>query len=426
MATKKFRGDATALAQSQSYTLGGTWLAAETVTFTVNTKDVTVAVGSTTITTILDNLVAGFNDADPAVYPELSGEITATEDGATKLILTANTAGVPFTISLATNSAAGTISSATVIQASKGPSHWDDDDNWDTNGVPADGDDVDLSGLDVPILYGLSQTGIALASLTIPSSWQGLIGLKDRNDAGYYEYRTKPLSLESVTLCTIGAGPGPGTSRLRLSVGHAATVSTINIHGSAQPEQDGFKAIQIETGGAANVVNVTRGSVEIAGQVGQAATVATLRIGYQTNQEADADVRCGTGAALTTVDKSGGQLETNSAITTLTERAGQTIHNAGAVTTLNIHGGTVVYNSTGTLGTCTISGTGKLDISQDSRAKTITNPIEMHGENAQVIDPRNLLNNGTPALILDYNQTPVTINGQLIGQNVRITRSATA
>jgi hypothetical protein len=435
MAQKTFRGDAVALAQTQDYTFGGTWEVDDEVRFTINGKVVVIPSGSTVIATILANVVAAFNALDTTVYPEFSGEITASVNGTTKLRLTAITAGVPFIVAVTTTEAGGgaadaqTISAASVVQASQGPHHYDVAANWDPSGIPANGDDIDLSRISVAILYGIDQSAVTPGSFEAWASFTGPIGLKDFNDAGYYEYRTKQLTFAAITNgAKIGYGPGQGSGRMRLKVTSGATATTFDVAGTAQPEVDGSHSLQLETGGAANVVNVSRGSVEIAGQDGQSATVATLRVSYQGNQASDADVLCGKGCALTTVEKTGGRLETNSTITSLTQsegESGDTIHQAGAMTTLLTRGGRVIYNSTGALGTPNLEGTALLDFSQDQRPKIVTNPIEINSADAHVFDPHKVVN-GAGSLVMDYNHVAVQINGTDIGADVRLTRAATA
>lgn len=436
MAQKTFRGDAIALKQQEDRTLSGTWEAVDKVNIAVGGKTVTIVVGSTSISTIIDNVVAAFNALDTGIYPDFAGEFTASKDGTTTLRFEADTAGVPFTVTVTVtdvNVAADppAISAATVNQASKGPNHYDDATNWDPAGVPANGDDIDIARSNVSILYGLDQSAVTPNTVEMPASYSGLVGNKDFNDSGYWEYRTKQLTFAAVTNgWKIGHGPGPGSSRIRAKVtaGGGGTATTFDIAGSAQPEVEGIKSIQIETGAAANVVNITKGSVEVAGQDGQSATLTTLRVGYQQNQASDADVLTGEGCVLTTIEKSGGRLETNANITTLNQTegaAGDTLIQAGALTTLTGRGGRVIYNSTGALATANLGGTVLLDFSQDPRPKTITNPVEVSSQDAHVYDPHNVVNVGG-SLIQDFNNVEVEINGTRVGTNIRLTRAATA
>jgi hypothetical protein len=81
------------------------------------------------------------------------------------------------------------------------------------------------------------------------------------------------------------------------------------------------------------------------------------------------------------------------------------------------------YNTTGALGGATVvTGQATLDFSQDMRAKTVTNPIEVYSPDAKVIDPFKVVS----GLIVDFNFTGVVTNGSDFGSNVRMTRGATA
>jgi hypothetical protein len=118
---------------------------------------------------------------------------------------------------------------------------------------------------------------------------------------------------------------------------------------------------------------VSSGSVGIALHAGSAATVPTLRVGYQTNVESDSSVLCGLGATLTTVTQAGGTLETRSNVTTLTLSGGEHVKAAGTVTTLNANGGVYIHNSTGTVTTIVAASGAEVDFSRDLRTKTVTN-----------------------------------------------------
>jgi hypothetical protein len=95
---------------------------------------------------------------------------------------------------------------------------------------------------------------------------------------------------------------------------------------------------------------------------------------------------------------------------------------AGGQLGVTVRGGRCVYNSTGTLGGApVVSGTGHLDFSQDLRAKTVTNPIDVYGPDAKVSDPTKVV--GT--LVVDLDETSNSSNID-IGTNIRLTRGAVA
>jgi hypothetical protein len=99
-------------------------------------------------------------------------------------------------------------------------------------------------------------------------------------------------------------------------------------------------------------------------------------------------VICGDTVTLGTITKDGGYLYTGgksgAVVTVNAQRAGETVFDGtDGITSLTVLGGTFYYNSIGALaGAPTVAGMGVLDFSRDSRTKTVTNPIEVYGDNA--------------------------------------------
>jgi hypothetical protein len=90
----------------------------------------------------------------------------------------------------------------------------------------------------------------------------------------------------------------------------------------------------------------------------------------------------------------------------------------GGITTLTADGGSIVYNSTGTLGTAIVSENGALDFSHDPRPKTVTNPVQLYGDNATLNDPDQVVG----SLVVDMEQSNNLTNIAL-GTNIKLTRS---
>lgn len=425
MATVRFLGTAPAISQVTDFVLSGTWDAADTITFTIGTVSVTMTTGSATITTILDNMVSTWNGLSSSAYPQFA-EMTASEDGATKFTLTADTAGKPFTVTISTNSALGKIdgaasSSGTNSTSNSGPNDWNVGANWSGGSKPANTDDVVIEDTDIPIKYNLDQSSVSPTSLTIKNyrAADG-IGLANHN-GNYYEYRDTFLKFAGCATINIEDST---TGRIRLDVGGTVTC---NVKGTGAGIEDGVPAVLLKGFGASSVLNLTRGSVGVAQFAGETATIATCRVSHEGNILGDAELTLGSGVTLATIDISGGTVEINSNVTTLTMTAdangsgGEVTIAAGAVTTLTCQGGRCIYNSTGTLGTATVSGPGHLDFSQDLRAKTVTNPIEVYGDQAQLSDPHKVVG----SMVLDLNQGAEMRNLRL-GRNIRLTRGNVA
>jgi trimeric autotransporter adhesin len=358
LATLRWKGAAQAIAQVNTITVGGTAAAGQVYSVTINGKTVSyTTIGGDTNTTIaaaLQALLAA--STAPAEFAEVTWTAAATVITGT---ITSAATGT------------GTLITATAT-ASSGPNNWDVAANWSTGAVPITGDTVFIEDTGANIKYGLNQSAVTLAVLNLPASFTGDGGLPETNTGGsasYLEYRPQYLQI-GATIINVGDGPGQGSSRLKIDTGSVAT--TINVRQTAAGAEPNLEALQWKGTNAANVVNVLRGSVAIAGYGGDVATVATLTVGFVTSQGTDATVRCGAGATLTTINQNGGTLETNSGATTILKGAGSLTLNSGNVTTLTDDNGTSVYKGTGAIATVNVGSGATLDFSQDMRARTVT------------------------------------------------------
>jgi hypothetical protein len=407
MATRRWTGAALPVAQRETITIGGTWVAADTLTVTCNGRAIVLTVGTTVTTTqIATELAAALGSTSTALgaaysvtergpnvaeFREfVSGETAPAASGST-VVLVGKTKGKPFTITVSKSSTSGTVSTATTISAS-GPNFFNVAANWSGSTVPVDTDDIVYDSGNVDCLYGLAQSAVTPASITITQGYTGRIGLArinvDDSAYPYTEYRDRFLALgdssdAATTSVTIGAGEGNGSSRIQLDSGSGQAV--VVILNSGTPELTGIPAIQWIGTHASNTVSISKGSVGIAYRAGEVATVATLSVGFRTNLAGDSAVWCGSGCTLTTINQSGGALETNSAVTTMTLTGGVWSHLAGAVTTANINGGACRYRATSTLTTANVGSGGELDFRQDPRSRTVTNCDMFEG--ASLRDP---------------------------------------
>lgn len=393
----------------------------EGVKVTIGSKTYTfAALGSATAAGVVTALVAAWAALDASLFPEFA-EITPSLTSTATLTLTATTAGKPFSATVTSVSAAGTVDgviagsgSTGTTTAGQGPNDWSVAANWSGAAVPITGDAVIIDDGTFSILYGLAQSGVTLASLTVTAAFQGngTIGLPATNaDAAEYpEYRQAYLAI-GATLATVGAGQGNGSGRIKLDTGSAATTLTVYRTGSGS--DNGVPALLWKGTSASNVVNVYGGSdVGIAVYGGETADVSgglTLQGG--------SSVRCGPGVTLAAIVVDNSSIEINSAIGTSLTMDGSSaiIWGTGAVAQLTMRDSTVTYNTSGTLGGATLlSGSSLIDFSQDQRSKTVTNPIDLYGASA-FNDP----NKVTGAIVLDFDEE---VPGLGLGRNVRITR----
>jgi len=93
--------------------------------------------------------------------PAFSG-ITAAAESSLQLLLTADTAGVPFTVQASASSPASL--TATVVTPNSGPNDYGTAANWSLGRIPEASDDVQIAPGASAILYGLDQTAVTLNS----------------------------------------------------------------------------------------------------------------------------------------------------------------------------------------------------------------------------------------------------------------------
>lgn len=394
MATRRWTGAALPVAQKETITIGGTWVAADTLTVTCNGRALTLTIGTTVTTTqIATELATALGSTSTALGtgysvtdrgPNIaefrdfvSGETVPAASGST-VVLIGRTKGKPFTITVSKSSTSGTVSTSTTTAAS-GPNFFNVAANWSGSTVPVDSDDIVFDSGSVDVLYGLAQSSVSPASITITMGYTGRIGLAETNTDDsqypYVEYRDQYLALgtsgDAVNQAlTIGGGEGTGSSRIKIDSGSGQC--TLTIVNSGLSPTPGLPAILWKGTHASNAVAISKGSLGIAFYAGESATVSSLKVGFRTNITGDSAVYIGPGVTLTTSEQLGGLLNTQSAVTTATIIAGTWEHITGAVTTLTVSGGTCNYQSTGTITTLVCSG-GEIDFRTNMRARTITN-----------------------------------------------------
>lgn len=424
MATRRWRGDAPKTAQVNTVTVGGTAANGQIYSVVINGKTVSyTANGSDTNSTIAAGLKTNLATSTISEFAEVTWTVT------TNVITgTAKTAGKPFTN---TSSATGTGTLVTAIAtANAGPNVVSLAANWEGAATPVDGDDVVFDSGSTDVLYDLDQNAITPASILVDVGYKGRIGLPDSNADDsvntYAEYREKYLrygnsgDAQTVTV-TIRGGAG----RIKINTGTAQAIW--NVNDSAQPLGDNVPSVLLKGTHTSNALNVSRGDVGVAPFAGETANLAAVNVGYKTNRAGDARVRLGGGVSLAnaTLVQTGGALEINSATSgtaTITQYDGTLAINSGAQTGLAIRGGQCIYNSNGTLsGATVVSGDGHLDFSQDLRAKTVSNPIDLYGPSARLSDPNKVV----ASLVVDLDETAVNENLR-IGTNIRLTRGAPA
>jgi len=384
MATRVWKGEVAAVAQVDTITVAGAWAAADTATITINGKDLELTVGTDTATTevatAIEEMINGTAQTGTGdhVFGETGNDVPEFQDitavaAASVVSCTADVPGTPFTMTVTEVTAGnGTATEATATN-NQSPNDWSAAGNWSGATVPVDADDVVVENSSVSILHGLDQSAVSLNTLTIKPTFTGNIGLPRNNAAGYVEYFDTYLITSAVgdaTTCTYNIDAG-GSGRIKLDTNDGE--SEINVYGSGTRAEADVPVILLKGTHAANVLNINKGDVGMAFFGGEAATAATIQVGYRSSVASDVDLFVGAGATTTTLVQTGGQVEILSAITTVTVTAGElTIGDDATVTTLNLDGGTCYYESDGTCGTANVAGGAVLDFRRDVRARTVS------------------------------------------------------
>lgn len=369
MATRIFAGDAVAVSQVDTVQITA-FDAATTYILTINGKTVSVS-GVTDVAATTAALEEAWN---ASTIPEFA-EVTALDDDVDTITLTADTDGKPFTVASSVSGGTGTIGAVTSVTANDGPSVWSGN-NFKTAGVrgtlPSSGDDVILENSSVEILHGLDQSAAGIwTSLQISASYTGTIGLPKTNGDGdddYDEYRQRYLSIDCTTL-RIGDGEGTGSGKLRIELAQSLTTF---VSDNTASSDDALGAVEIfGSGNTITTATVESGSVDFARDNGEAgATITTLIL------DNDATVRVDANSSVVTATVEGGELDIESALTTLTLRDSATVtHTAGNIATANVFGGTLnIENDAAlTITDANIGTGGIIDATSANAAVTLTN-----------------------------------------------------
>ena len=339
MATNRFVGGAAAVAQVDTFTPGGTIEIGDIFILTSTGWDgvievVTFTATDTTPANVSVGLIAAWNASTSSAC------IDVTASGTVTVILTADTAGVAFSVVGTTTEAGGgaaddqTFSRAATTK-NEGPNDWSSVANWSEAAVPVADDDVYIEGT-FTILYGLAQSAIELDSLNRSGARIGT------NPAPGW----RPVYLAiGAPIVDIGYHYGPSTVTqsvpVNLDLGTVASVITIHDFGTNGTSP----AVRITCKHADTTLEVRKGKVGFYNNADGDAELDIINIGYVNNKAGDSDVYIEPGCTIDTINQRGGNLNLRSALTTaLTMDAGTLkTEGSGAITTLTINGGTADF-----------------------------------------------------------------------------------
>lgn len=384
MSTRSFIGGAVAVAKVYTVVAAGTIAATDTFTVTIGSVSFTFPATTTTpehVHTGLYNLIIAAQQAGGA--QGWSG-ITATDGGASGLILTVNTPGEDFTVTTAINNVSGGAAptlTATASTANSGPEVANLAANWSGATVPVDSDIIEFDGPH-KMKYALDQSSVTPERIKI-HDFSGQIGLPPVNEiGGYPEYREQyakwGASGDGVTVdIDVYATNQSGLIRFNFNDAQA----NVNVYGTGTRAFGTVPSFCILGTHSSNVFNFMAGDCGVATEAGEAATAATIRIGEAAN------VEIGEGVTVTNVDSEGGTVSLYCDVANYTAYKGNSIliDDPDITTQLKVLGGaTATINGGPTIAKLVLLG--KLDMSHDTRPVTITNCDIYAG--AEVFDPR--------------------------------------
>lgn len=386
----------TQVAQVNTHTITGTGGGTAVWTFTLTDDAGTTHTvsytedGSPTTTEV----ATGLYDAWEASNNPFISRITAANPSAGVVTLTADTAGIPFSVALTDNGSGTDTSSTSTSNVSY--NDFQGAQNWSGNAIPDQYDDVVFEEGSANVLYNLDYSATDIGAFLVEKGCASKFGRQEFGE--YYYLKVKPTSFEY-----------RGKGQLALFDLGAENITPL-IDAEGTPTTQGNPVVYLKGSNLAGL-EIIKGAVGVAWLPGDTATIPTITISSESQQtgfSTGTEVYLGSGLTLTTLVQSTGRCTMECAATTATcSAAAQLItQGSGAITTLNAYG-TVYPNSTGTITTLNVHGI--CDLTRDRTARTITNCNVYPG--AQLIYPPQITftNNIVPVTPADSDSRPILI-----------------
>jgi hypothetical protein len=220
--------------------------------------------------------------------------------------------------------------------------------NFSPAGVPGAGDTVRLiPGRGGSISSGLAATANILAAFIVERGCPWLIGSRT---LGPLQIKTQRFEY---------AGTGESWFDLSSQAVDPRVMATASV-------TTGYRGLYL-VGSALGVLDVIGGSVGVAVNPGETATLTTARVAGS-----GGDLWLGAGTSLTNLDQHDGECRLRCALAALSQMGGDLVsEETGAITAGTLLGGTFQANSTGTIAAITIDG-GALDMLGSDAARIIS------------------------------------------------------
>lgn len=384
MAVIKWKGDAKAVAQVDVQTIAGTPAAGSWFDITIGGKTLRYTIPATVVSGFTQDLIDGIILLWTQNAQQVDGiaefaEVALTQYDTSKLAFTSLTPGVPFTFTYNAGGGATQSNDGTNSVANASPNDAANTANYTGGALPSAGDELWFDDCENGPEFGLTAlAAIGLIKVVFTANFRGRVGRAPRVIVGrsnYIEYRAQYLQLKSSASSAQIIIDCP-SSLIRLDTQtFQFTILCQNTGGGTlggQQQAETAPTVCWKGTHASNAVVIDKGSFGAAYYPSEVATILTLRMGYVDDVDGDAVVWIGSGVTLGSVNKTGGNLTLNAALTTLVQFGGETTVKAGAITTATIYGGTFNQAGTGTITTYTGYPNTKTTMNESNQARTIT------------------------------------------------------
>jgi hypothetical protein len=421
MANRRWLGKAKAVRQVDTITIANTWATSDTCTITIDGIDLVVTIGANTTTaqvaTTLSQAINGstVTDTTATVSPTIADsggqglnqfdELIATVSGSVVTVTGGQTgySDKPFTMSVVEVTAGSGTSVEATATAATGPHHINNADNWSSDTLPVDDDVVIFDEGAIDAVFNLGALLIQPSQFIKTRNYTGKIGLAQTNEdttsKPYPEYRAKywlwssDVGTAVTTIDLEGGEVGVGSKLVRINA--ADCVVIWNQYGSGTRLITGQPTCLFLGTSTTNVFNIPQGDLGISFFEGEAAHIATLRVGD--GETGNATVICGGGVDITNaaIEQNGGTLSidsTTSSGTIVVSGTGVlTVYGTTAHASIDLRpSSTCKYNSSGTITTLKVQAGATWDRSGDIRTVTVTNVVNLF-DGGSIKDPHSVV-----------------------------------
>ena len=389
MAKKIFRGNAVAVAQVDHVTPANV---EEDDIFTVtleNHAGVSSTISFTATAATVQNVVEGLCALAVAAAAAATvpwNAVTATEDD-TKLILTADVAGVPFWCTAAATEGGGNDTQThtrSVGTAVGGPSIWSDATNW-AGTIYANGDDVVVPADLGTLIYGESYTATKPDTLTVEKGYAYAVGSQDH---------PLEVSLQSQATRTVEMA-GNGTGQQFWALNYAAAC---RVRQAPTSEAEGDFGLNLTgTNNTALYVqpDSDNASISVGANAGDACEWATVLV-ERGQVDVGPDVVKNGAAAIDELQPLGGTVLCRATATAIYKRSGSGVcgYRGGDVTTVDCFAGQLDWEGDAAITSLSNAGGGYVNFDAGNGALTVTHGYLAKGYHVRDTKQRVTVTNG--------------------------------